>query len=123
MTLIALVFSAAVTALGVLGIVAPSKLIEVVRKFENPTGLYVAAGLRLLFGVALFFAASMSRAPDALRVLGVIVIIAGVATPFFGLKRFRKLLDWWSSRGESFIRCWAAIALLFGLLLLYALIQ
>ena len=43
-------------------------LIGVIRVlFETPTGLYAAAVIRLVFGVALFFAAPTSRAPRALR--------------------------------------------------------
>ena len=46
----------------------------------------------------------------------------GVVTLFFGLERFRSLLDWWSAQGSAFIRGWAVLALVFGLSLAYAIV-
>jgi hypothetical protein len=120
MAFVALIFSLLVAALGTLGVVSPSRLLDVVRHFQTPVGVYLAAGLRIVFGGALFFAASGSRAPEGIRFLGVVVFVAGLVTPLFGLERFRSLLRWWSARGSSFVRAWAAFALLFGLLLAYA---
>jgi len=57
--------------------------------------------LALLSGVAigLFFvlAAPASRAPLTIRVLGLIVIIAGLSTPWFGVARSQAVLDWMAS--------------------------
>ena len=122
MAVIALVLSLFVAALGVLGIGSPSRLLGVVRRFQTPAGLYFAAAIRLLMGVVLFFAAPASRAPEVLRILGVVIIVAGLITPFFGLERFRRFLDWWVAKGASFVRAWAAFAFVFGLLLAYSLV-
>jgi hypothetical protein len=121
MTVIALVFSLSVAALGALGVVSPARLINFVRYFQTPSGLYLAAALRVVMGLALFFAAPASRAPEALRILGVFIIAAGVLIPFIGLERFRRFFDWWSALGSTILRAWAAFALGFGLLLSYAL--
>ena len=122
MTLVALIICLLTSAIGALGIVSPSRLLGVVRHLQTPMGLYFAAGIRVLLGVALLFAAPTSRAPDLIYILGVFIIVIGVITPFFGLKRFRRLLDWWSARGSAFIRGWAVLALLFGLSLAYAIV-
>ena len=121
MTPVALVLSLFIAALGALGVASPSRLLGVVRSLQTPGGLYFAAALRLILGVALFFAAPGSRAPDLLRILGVVVVVAGVLTPLFGLERFRRLLEWWSAQGPIFVRVWGAFALGLGLLLAYAL--
>ena len=76
----------------------------------------------LLMGAALFFAAPASRAPGVLRTLGVLIFVAGVITLFFGPERFRGLVDWWSAHGPRFARIWAALALVLGVLLAYALV-
>ncbi len=120
MALVVVVLGLFMGALGALGVVAPARLIAFVRAFQTPAGLYFAAAIRLVLGVAMFTAAPSSRAPDVLRVLGVFVFIAGMTTPFLGLERFGKLLDWWAARSPMFIRTWAAFALAFGLLLVYA---
>jgi hypothetical protein len=120
MSAVVVVIGIFITAMGLLGIAAPGRLIHFVKSVQTPAGLYSAAGLRVLLGVALWFAAPASRAPDALRILGVVVLVAGLVTPIFGLKRSHKLLEWWWSRGAGFIRAWAFFAAAFGLLLIYS---
>jgi uncharacterized membrane protein YidH (DUF202 family) len=122
MTAIALVFSLLIVALGALGLISPSRVVRVARYFQTSAGLYFAGAVRLAMGVALFFAAPASRAPEILRILGLVVIVAAVITPFFGLERYRRLVDWWSARGPAFVRAQAAFALALGLLLAYALV-
>lgn len=118
---VALVLSLLVAGVGALGVAAPARLLDLVRRFQTPRGLYFAAAIRVIFGVALFLAAPASRAPGVIRILGAFTAAVGLVTPAFGLARYRRLLDWWSSRGEGFVRAWAAVALVFGLLLVYAL--
>lgn len=122
MTLVALVLSLSVAVLGAVGLVSPPRLFAIVRSFQTPVGLYLAAALRLVLGAALFLAAPASRAPEFLRILGVVIVVAGLITPLFGLDRFRRLLDWWAAQGPIFVRVWATFALAFGLLLAYALV-
>jgi len=122
MTLVALIICLLTSAFGALGIASPSRLLGVVRHFQTPMGLYFAAGVRVLLGVALLFAAPTSRAPGLIHILGVVIIVIGVITLFFGLERFRRLLDWWSAQGSAFVRGWAVLALVFGLSLAYAVV-
>jgi hypothetical protein len=109
----------AIAAIGLLGVVSPERLLGLVRAVQTPSGLYVAAAVRLLLGVALWLAAPGSRAPELFRGLGAFVFLAGVATPFFGLPRYRKLLEWWQARGAAFTRVWALVACAFGLCIVY----
>ena len=120
MGLVASVISLLVAAFGLLGIISPPRLLGVVRHFQTPAGLYTVAAIRLIFGTILFLVAPTSRAPGVVRIIGIIAFVAGLITPFFGLERFRRLLDWWSSLGPAFIRAWASFALVFGLWLAYA---
>ena len=120
MTFVALILSLAVAGLGAVGVASPSHLLAIVRRFQTPAGLYVAMAIRLVLGLALFLAAPASRAPDLLRILGIVIMVAGFITPLLGLERFRRLLDSWVTRGSGFIRSWAACAMAAGLLLAYA---
>jgi len=72
--------------------------------------------------LALFLAAPDSRAPVTLRILGVVTLVADLATPLFGLKRFHRVFDWWAALRPAFKRAWAGCALAFGLLLFYAVV-
>ena len=120
MLILAFVLSLSVVVLGALGIVSPMMLLGVVRKFESPAGIYAAAALRIMLGVALFLSAPTSRVQEVVRILGIIIFVVGILTPLFGIERFRRLLNWWSERGPSFMRVWAGFALGFGLFLAYA---
>jgi hypothetical protein len=122
MTLIALFISLFIAATGAWGLVFPKKLLAFARYFEHPASLWVAGAFRVLFGLALFLAAPTSNAPYILRTLGVIIIVAGFITPFIGIKRVHKLLNWWESRGPFYIRIWAGTALIIGLLLASAVV-
>ncbi len=119
MSLVALVLSLLVAALGALGIASPRRFIGVVRSFETPTGLYLAAVLRGVLGVALFFSAPMSRAPEVLRIAGVIFIVAGITAQFYALQRSRKPPRLLAGTGVG-VRGWAAITFVLGLSLAYA---
>ena len=122
MQTVAIILSAVVAGMGVVGVASPAQLLAIVRKFQTPNGLYAAMGIRLVLGLALFLAAPGSRAPGVLQILGIVIMVAGLITPMFGLERFRRLLDWWSAQGLGFIRVWAACAMAFGLYLIYALV-
>ncbi len=119
MTIVAVILSLLVAALGVLGIVAPGRLVAFGRSVQTPAGLYAAGAFRILLGIALFLAAPDSRAPGALRVLGVIIVVGGFATPLVGLERSRKIFDWWTRRGSLLFRFWGGVACGFGVWLAY----
>lgn len=122
MSLLVALFALFIGALGLVGLARPERLIRFATSWQTPTGLYVAAALRIVLGLALFLAAPDSRAPVTLRILGVVTLVAGLATPFFGLERFHRVLDWWAALRPAFKRAWAGCALAFGLLLFYAVV-
>jgi hypothetical protein len=117
MTLIALFISLAIAALGGLGMVFPQKMIAFAHLFESRSGLWAAAVLRIVFGMALYQSAATSHAPDILYPLGIFIVAAGCATPFIGVARTKALIAWWEARGLGFVRAWAGFALALGLLL------
>lgn len=119
---IALILSACVAIVGAIGLIRPEALIGIARHFQTPAGLYAAAGLRILLGIALLLAAPTSRAPGVIRVLGAFVLVAGFVTPFVGAERARAIVDWWSEQGGVVMRAWAGFALAIGCFLLWALL-
>ena len=109
-----------IASLGILGMAAPAVLLDATAFALTQTGLYVAAVLRVAFGLVLFLAAPVSRLPRTMRILGALIVLAGVMTPFFGVERARAIVDWWTVQGPLFMRAWAAIAVVLGLLIIYA---
>lgn len=122
MKLLAIVIGLLIGAVGLVGMVAPSLLLEFGRSLLTPTALYVVAALRIGIGVVLVRIAAVSRLPKVLRVLGVFFILAGLATPFFGVERARAVFDWWSSQGAWFMRVCAGVPVAFALFIVYAVI-
>ena len=120
MRIVALAFAAFVTGVGIFGVVAPARILATSHVFATPVGLVATTVVRLIFGAALFVVAPDSRAPEALHVIGGIMFVFGVITPFVGVTRSRRWLAWWSSRGSNFMRAWATVAIVFGSFLIYA---
>ena len=89
-------------------------------RWHTQTGLYPATIIRIVLGFVLLFAATTSRAPFYFYILGVVGVVAGVATPFIGLHRFKAVLDWWSRQSSVLIRLWLAVVVIFGLSLVWA---
>ena len=105
---------------GIIGLTAPTTFVGIVRWFQTPPMVYLAAVLRVAIGLVLVCAASESRAPKFLRVFGLIIVIGGLLSPFFGMQFATLILDWWSARGPSLVRVFAGVSLALGLLTTYA---
>lgn len=118
--IIVLLLSLFVAGMGLLSIFAPRRANHIARMFSGRSGLYVATAIRLVLGAALLFLANTSRAPIALRILGVIILIVGIVVLLLGLERHRRLIDWWLSMGTGIQRAWGVVALALGVFLIYA---
>lgn len=117
--LVAALFGVLIAGLGLVGLLSPPALLEFVARWQTRGALLLAGILRVIFGVSLVLAAPGSRAPMAFLVLGVLTVVAGLATPLVGVERFAAILDWWRRRGSGTVRAWALVAMLFGLLVVY----
>jgi len=121
MKLLASAMALIIAAVGVLGVASPSLLLALGQALLTPGALYVVAAVRIVFGLVLWFAAVASCMPRILRVLGVIIIVAGVLTPFFGVERSQAVFNWWSGQPSWFMRAWSVVAVTFGCFIIYAL--
>lgn len=120
MTLAVALFGLFVATLGAAGLLSPQWLLALVTRGQSWLGVYFIAGLRLLVGVALLFAAPSSRAPLYLIGLGALALVSGIVTPFFGVRRFEAILGWWRQRDPWIVRLWSTFVLVFGLSLVWA---
>jgi hypothetical protein len=120
MRLIGFLIALFLAAIGLTGVIAPDCLMMIGRNSVTPVGLCIVAALRISIGLVLAGVAPVSRAPTALRILGVIAVIAGVATLLLGAERAQAVLEWWS--GQGLVRLGAGIALILGSFIAYALI-
>ncbi len=120
MKALVLVLGLLIASIGALGVIAPESLQAISRYTVTPLGLSLAAAARVAIGIILIRAAPASRLPRVLRVLGLIALVAGVITVFLGVGGASTILTWWSNQGPLLIRLWPALALIFGVLLVYS---
>jgi len=104
---LAFVLGVCILLVGVGGIIAPSGLVWIARHFTTSGAFYGIAIVRVAFGVILISAAAASRAPKFLRVVGYIIVVAGIATALVGLIDIGSalaMIDWWRQQGAAVIR-------------------
>ena len=112
-----------IMAVGTVGILAPSGLVWIAQIFVTSGPFYVIAAIRVAFGLLLISVASASRAPKVLRVIGYIILIAGITTALTGalaIERARASIEWWLQRGTSVVRLTGVLVLAFGGVIAYA---
>lgn len=121
MKFLAIAIGLLIAGVGLVGVVAPSLIIDVGRLLLIPIALYIVAAFRIGVGVVLLLAAADSRLPTALRIFGTVIILAGVFTLFLGVEHSRDILDWLSNQGPLFMRFCLAGPLVIGSIIVYAL--
>ena len=113
----ALLIGLLVTAQGIAGLAAPESFANLIRAIQVPPLLYGAAAVRVAFGVVLILAAPFSRTPRALRVIGAVIGIGGLLTPFIGVQIAQVILESWAN--PAVVRAWASFSLLLGAFIVY----
>jgi hypothetical protein len=112
-----------IMAVGTLGSLVPSSLVWIARHVVTPGGFYIIATVRVAFGLVLISVASVSRAPKTLRVLGYIILIAGITAALMGLlaiERARTITEWWLHQGSGAVRLTGVYVLTIGGFIAYA---
>jgi hypothetical protein len=99
---------------------APEARLWLEHSVLTSTGLDVIAVVRVAIGLGFLFAASVSRQPRTIRALGIIVIIAGVMTPWFGVARARAAVNWFEAAGPFPMHLEAVAGVALGSFVIYA---
>lgn len=119
MIALVLILCAAIAAMGVVVIVKPALAHDLTRLLADKTGMWIATAIRAVLGLGLLAAASESKSPMLLRILGLLILTLAIATPIVGLDRHRRMIDWWLARKRTVeIMCGGA-AFVFGVALIY----
>ena len=123
MKTLAFAFGLCISAVGAVGILAPSGLVWLSQHFVTSGAFYAIATVRIAFGLILISVASASRAPKALRVLGYVILILGITTALTGLvaiARARGAIEWWLQQGSGVFRLTGVLVLALGGFVAYA---
>jgi hypothetical protein len=120
MRVAALLVALFTVVVGVVGLVSPDTVTSVRRhNFATSTGTYTAGAVRLAMGLVVFLAATTSRAPRTLRVLGVLMCLQGLSATILGPEHARTVVEWETMR-PSLLRLGAIVALASGLFMVFA---
>ena len=114
---------AVTVVLGVVAFLSPATFAQVLGILDTSSGMWAASGLRILLGIALYVAAPTSRAPDVLRILGILFVAVGLLIPIRGRKRLGRTVELFLSGGPWVTRSWGVVAILFGVSVGYAVLQ
>lgn len=109
----------ALIGMGALSVIRPTVLVRFLSLPTQPLFLLVVIG-RLVLGAALIGAASGSRFPTTLLVLGILTIVFSIAGLFFGLGGFRALISWFLSLPSGAVRIWGLFAVALGVFMVIA---
>jgi hypothetical protein len=113
----ALLLGLVIVSLGALGLAQPSTFMQAVEFFQAGHRLYLAAALRLVFGVILFVAAKDARWPRALRFVAFVLVLLALLTPFSTHPIPSVAWGWWS---DDFVRPWAFVSIALGVFIIAA---
>ena len=123
MKTLAFVIGLCVATFGVVGLFAPSGPLWIAHHWVTPNAFYVIAAVRIAFGLVLISVSTASRAPKAVRVLGYVILIAGVTTALTGLlaiRHARDIIEWWLQQGTGVVRLTCMLVLALGGFVAYA---
>lgn len=107
-------------AVGAVCTALPGAMLAAAPYLLTTIGLYLVGALRIGAGVVMIGAASPSRYPRMLQAFGVLFIVAGVATPIFGVDRARRMMELGASQGHLLIRAAGLVILAVGAFIAHA---
>ena len=114
MKAIALIIALMMVSLGLTGVLWPEGLMQLSKSFTG-TGMYVVSAVRVVLGALLLAAASATRTPKTIRVIGLVILVVGIAGAFIPTERALAMKDWLVNRGPDTFRIAACLPLVVGI--------
>lgn len=120
MRLLSLLVAFLLLAVGAVCAALPGAMLAAAPYLLTTLGLYFIGAMRLAMGGVMIWAAGPSRYPRLLRAFGVLLIIAGVATPIFGVDRARSMMELGAAQGSLLIRATGLVIFAVGAFIAHA---
>ncbi len=109
-----------IAGMGIVVLLSPKALHQMLSYWGQGKKLYLAGILRLLIGVILLLAAPQCRLVGVILALGILCLIKGILIFILGIEKTKAVLDWWKNRSHRVIRLIGLIVIAFGALLIYS---
>ncbi len=113
-------FGIVIVFVGLLFLINPKALKQYFSFWKQEKRLRIGGVGAALFGIIFLIAASQCRLAWLITVLGIWSVIKGVLLLALAQKKINAYLDWWLNRPVSVTRFLGLIALVFGVLIIYA---
>lgn len=121
MTYIVLLFGTLTAMAGVVLLVKPEYILDLLKKYSDSFGIHVVAVIvRIFIGVVLIISAPASKFPLALQVLGGLAILAALVLTVIGRSKFKSLMAWAMNLAHTIGRVSGVFAVMFGGFICYA---
>jgi protein-S-isoprenylcysteine O-methyltransferase Ste14 len=114
MKALVLLSAALMVLLGLIGIFWPEGLMDLAKYSFTRSGAYVIAAVRVLLGTFLFTCAGATRTPKSIRVIGAIILTAGIVGVLISHEPAQRLSEWWVAKGPDAFRIAACLPLMVG---------
>ena len=123
MTYIFLLFGIFILFAGAVLIVRPDFIMSHFKKYGDSFSLHFFAVFgRIILGVAFVMGSSGTKCPLILQIFGWLMIFAALVLSLIGRDKFKSLIRWTINLTSSFQRLMGVFAILFGCLIIYAVI-
>ncbi len=105
---------------GIVIVIKPGFYRQAIRVFLKGKLVYASPPLKTAFGVLFLVAATSCAKPAIIIALGLITCAAGIAMFMMGSAKLKRFLNWWKMRPDWFLRLLGVVAVLLGVLIIYA---
>jgi hypothetical protein len=119
MLTLAMVVGVAFMLAGVVVAVSPERLFSVA-DWASRRGRYIAVALRVVTGLVLILAAPASRSPTGFRVIGALMLLAGLVIALVPNDRWAEFIRWWTGEHRALYRASSLVAIVLGAFIAYA---
>ena len=110
-----------IVLIGLIGLIAPSGLLGFAQRVAgSTTGFPMSIVVRAALGIVFLLAASSTRFPRAIGVVGVISLLAAFGLALIGHARMQRFMHQWSTWPLWFVRLSLLVVISFGAFLTYA---
>ena len=113
-------FGALMCVAGLVLLISPKKFKSVMNSFAGQQRFLFAIVIRLVLGAVLIAAAESLRFPLAMKIIGVIIIVAAIGIAIAGQPRLDRIIDYWMRKSDTLFRVTSVFAFAFGAFLIYA---
>jgi len=118
---ILIIFGSFICLICLLIIIFPQYYRSVVQSITVTTSLRLTSFVvRVLLGSVILFVADTTNSPLTIQIIGILLIMSGVAALLMSNAMIQKLIDWILRWETNSIRIGAVIGIFFGAFLIYA---